>query len=432
MLLRLKGRDLYYGWVVVGAAFLILYGAYGVQYSFGVFLPEIEGALAPGKRAVISLGFSIYASLYCILASLSGRLTDLWGPRPVLIAGGILLGLGILLVGRATSLWQYFLAYGLLASLGMSTTYVPTTSTIVKWFVARRGLMVGMAMAGSGIGQLTLPLLTALLIGGWGWRTTYLAYGLALATLLPLLGLLLERDPEARGLRPYGAPAALSGSEDVKAEDRSLRPSEALRTLPFWLYTGALFLFWSVVFVPVVHLPAFARGPLGSSSGLAALTITAIAVGSTLGRVLGGAVSDLLGRRRTFVLVILGQTLSFFGLLLASLIGSLGLTYGSAVLFGMGYGSTGAIYPAFTADLFGRRYASSVAGLIFGFAAGATGIGIYLAGFLYQATGSYTVAFASSGALTLAALPLILAVKRPLRPSAAVEETSPILHDAKA
>ena len=117
------------------------------------------------------------------------------------------------------------------------------------------------------------------------------------------------------------------------------------------------------------------------------------------------------------------QTLGFLGLTLASLYESLPLTYFSASVFGLGYGGVGALYPAFTGDLFGRRYAASIAGSIFALAGAAAGIGVYLAGALYQASGSYTVSFALGGVLTFASLPLILLVRSPLSHLAAQKKS---------
>ncbi|MFQ5878636.1 MAG: MFS transporter [Dehalococcoidia bacterium] len=411
---RPERQRLYYGWVIAGSASLILYAAYGVQYSFGVFLPEMERALAPGERAALSLGFAVYSVLYALFSLLSGRMTDVWGPRRVVMVGGVLLGMGILLAGQATNLWQYYIYYGFLAALGMSAVFVPATATVVKWFVARGGMAVGIVTTGAGVGQLTIPLLSALLIAAWGWRTTYFAYGLALALVLILAGMWMERDPESVGLKPYGVgDSSWGGDAAGVGEEWSLRPSEAVRTPAFWLYTAALFLFWSVVFLPVVHLPSFARDALGASAGQGALTLTALAAGSTLGRFAGGSTADLLGRRRAFILLVGVQVFGFLGLLLASPTESLALAYAAAVALGVGLGGTTAVYPVYAGHLFGRLYAGSISGIIFAIAGAATGIGVYLAGAIQQATGSYVGAFAIGGGLTLLSLPLILRVRPP-------------------
>lgn len=411
------GRKIYYGWVITGLAFIILFTAYGVQYSFGVFLPEMEASLAPGERAALSLGFAVYSILYALLSVVTGALTDRWGPRPVLVFGGLLLGSSLALVSRTTELWQYYVAYGLLAAVGMSTILVPTTSTVAKWFAYQRGLAIGIVTTGIGLGQLLIPPLTSLLIEGWGWRTGYLVYGVAILLVVTLAGLRMVRDPEAMGLTPYSARAGgADGDSAVAVGEPDFTPSEAIRTSAFWLFTVAIFLFWTVVFLPPTHLPAFAKDTLQASPVQASFMLTALALGSTIARFLAGVVSDRSGVKQAFVLVIWIQFAGFLGLIAASAVESLPLAYVAAAVVGIGIGSTTSIYPLFTADLFGRAHASSISGIVFSIAGSATGIGIYAGGLIRDATGDYLIAFAIGAALTLSALAPLLA----LRPQAVV------------
>ncbi len=406
------GSHLYYGWLIVAAGFCILYAAYGFQYSFGVFLPELEKALAPGQRAATSLGYSIYASPYSLLAFFGGWLTDRWGPRRVLVVGGLLLGSGIYLVGQAQSLWQYYLAY-IVAAFGMCTIFVPATSTTVKWFVKHRGLTVGLVALGASIGQVTIPLLSARLVSEVGWREAYSRCGIALAIVVGLFALVMERRPEAKGLRPFGMSANESQPLPSVEEKPSLTLREAMRTRALWLFIAGLFLVWSVTFLPMAHLPSFAQGVLGASPAQGALMITAIGIGNCLGRLLGGWLSDILGRRRVLAAVVAAQALAFLGLLFSGTLNSLGLAYGSAAVFGASYGAIGVLYAALCGDLFGRRFLSSIAGIIFSIAGVSTGIGVFAAGAIFESTGSYTAAFAISCGLSAMALPLFLLVKPP-------------------
>lgn len=402
----------YYGWLIVAAGFCILYAAYGVQYSFGVFLPELERALAPGQRAATSLGYSIYVSLYSLLGFFSGWLTDRWGPRRVLVVGGLLLGSGIYLVGQAQSLWQYYLAY-IVAALGMCTIFVPATSTTVRWFVEHRGLAVGLVALGASLGQVTVPLLSARLVSDVGWRGAYSCYGVALAIVVGLFALVMERGPEAKGLRPFGMSANASQSLPSVQERPSLTLREAMRTRALWLFIAGLFLAWSVTFLPMAHLPSFAQEVLGTSPAQGALMITAVGAGNCLGRLMGGWLSDILGRRRILVAAVVAQALAFLGLLFSGTLKSLALGYGSAAIFGASYGAIGVLYAALTGDLFGRRFVGSIAGLVFSLAGVSTGIGVFAAGAIYESTGGYTGAFAMSSALMAVSLPLFLLVKPP-------------------
>jgi MFS family permease len=422
-----SGRgSIHYAWVITASSFLILFGGYGVHYSFGVFLPNIEESIAEGQRGALSLGFALYVVLYSIFSLFTGRLTDTLGPRPVVIIGGLLMGGGILLVGLSTTLWQYYLFYSVLVAAGMSSVLVPSTSTVVKWFVQKRGLAVGIVTTGIALGQFVMPPLSSLLIVNIGWRETYVAYGLGLALLLVVAGLLMRRDPESHGMLPYGANGGLieeTAEEPLTQEAASMRPMEALRTPAFWIFTGALFLFWVVVFLPPVHLPSFAEEALDASPGRAALTVTAVAVGAGVARFGVGYLTDAVGGMVAFLLVLVLQLLGFVGLFVAALMPSWALLYISAVGVGVGLGGSLVLFPIFTVNLFGRLYASSISGLVFAIAGAAAGIGVYLAGLIHDVTGSYTGAFALGIGTTLASLPLILLLKSPAPQSS---EESPL------
>jgi|DewCreStandDraft_1066081.scaffolds.fasta_scaffold00059_11 OFA family oxalate/formate antiporter-like MFS transporter len=416
--LRLPLSGLFYGWVIVLGGFVLLYSGYGVQFSFGVFLSDMEASLAPGHRAALTLGFSIYAAMYSVFSLATGIATDRWGPRPVVLLGALLFGGSLLWVSRAGSLWEFYVAYGLLAALAMSTCIIPATSTVVKWFVARRGLAVGIVTAGVGAGQLTVPILSALALVPLGWRTAYLVYAVALFVIFAAVGLLMERDPESRGLLPYGAertppPANISGP--APAQDDSFTLGETLRSLPFWMATVSLGMVWSMVFLPFVHLPPFAQEELGLSAQAASLTITTMAVGSLLSRLFGGLVSDMIGLRATMGLSIFFQGVSFAVLWWTALAGSPALLYLGALVFGLGYGAVAGLYAVLLADLFGRRFASSISGALFALAGSASGIGVYMAGLFYESTGGYQGAFALGALVSFLALPLFLMVRRPQR-----------------
>jgi len=135
---------IFYGWVIVGGAFLVLFTAYGSQYAFGVFFRALLEEFGWG-RARLSGVFSLYAFLYGALGVAAGRLTDWWGPRAVIAFGGLFLGAGLAGMSQVSALWQPYLLYGVVAAIGMSTAYVPCSATVVKWFVERRGLALGVA-----------------------------------------------------------------------------------------------------------------------------------------------------------------------------------------------------------------------------------------------------------------------------------------------
>ena len=191
------------GWIVVGVTSAVLAVAYGMQFSFGVFLDPIAEDTGWSTTS-LSLGYAVYVGLYSLLSSVSGTATDRYGPKPVLVVGGIVLGTGWALLGVSRAEWQAFLALGIVAAIGMSASWVPCSATVVRWFVRRRGLAVGVTSTGGSVGNLVAPPLIAAAIAAWGWRTTMVTMGVAGGLAVAALATKLIRSPESVGLGPDG------------------------------------------------------------------------------------------------------------------------------------------------------------------------------------------------------------------------------------
>ena len=211
---------LFYGWIIVACAFAILCVAYGIQFTFGVFLPVIS-ADTGWDRASLSMPYSLYVFVYSALGVVTGRLTDRWGPRVVLTVGGCLLGCGIMLMSRVHGLWQIYLLLGLIAASGMSAAYVPCNATVVRWFTQRRGLALSITSSGASFGNFLFPPLVAALISTYGWRNTYLILGLLGVVVVSLCASFIVRDPEKMNLYSvtghYSAAFSLSAGLNVAA-----------------------------------------------------------------------------------------------------------------------------------------------------------------------------------------------------------------------
>jgi MFS family permease len=407
---------LFYGWVVVACTFTVLTVAYGIQFSFGVFMHFIS-ADTGWDRASLSFPYSVYVFLYSTLGLVSGRLTDRLGPRIVLTIGGGLLGTGIILVSRAHMLWHLYVALGLVAAAGMSAAYVPCNATVVRWFTVKRGLALSITSSGSSFGMFVFPPIATALIMAYGWRGAYLIFGLLGAVAIAACAAFVVRDPEQMGLHPDGLSlAGPSVPTDIKlpaVEDWTL--PAARRTVPFWLLTTIFAMTWVVVFMPMVHIVPFAVD-LGISQFRAAMTISVIGFAGFAGRLAIGPTSDRIGRVATLGLCLFLQALAFAGFTFST---GLGLLYPSAAIFGFSYGGTSALFPALVGDFFGRLAVGSIVGFIFAVAGSPAAFGPVIAGYLYDATKSYRVAFELSAALNLGALILLFFLRRPrhrLRP----------------
>ena len=232
------GIDSRRAWGVVGAAFAAMFTAFGIAYSYGAFLEELRADFGAG-RALGAVFFSLTSLLYFGLGSLSGAAADRWGPRRVLLVGAAAFGIGLVATARAGSLPVALAAYGLGVGIGVACAYVPMVALVGGWFEHRRTLALGVAVAGIGIGTLTVPPATAALIEAAGWRDAYLVHGLGGAAVLAVCALLVAPAPPAPagtgttrgggGARPQLPVDLRLGRARVRGAVRAVRAPAGLR-----------------------------------------------------------------------------------------------------------------------------------------------------------------------------------------------------------
>lgn len=387
------------GWLIVAAGFVVLLVVYGLQFSFGEFRLAATEAEGWSQTALSSI-FAVYIAVYSILSAVSGWATDRFGPRVTIAIGSVLLCAGYALWARAESLLAVTIALAVIAPIGMSCSWVPVNATTVRWFVERRGFASALVTVGGSVGNIVGPPVAATLIAAYGWRTALTSMAAGGLVALLAAASVMARSPEALGLHPDGAdrpPAA-------EALGGGLTPAEASRTATFWLMWALYSLTFVVVFVPFVHGSAFAVS-LGVSKLSAATVISAIGVGGLTGRLGIGAVSDRIDRRRAVAAALALQVTGFVWLASAT---GLAVLYPAAVAFGFGYGGSVAVFPALVADYFGRANAGAIVGRMFASAATMAAIGPYVAALIFDATGSYRMAFVIAAGLNGASLVLAL------------------------
>jgi MFS family permease len=403
---------LFYGWVVVAGAFLVLFTAYGAQYAFGVFFSALLEEFG-WSRASLSGVFSLYAFTYSGFGLVAGSLTDRWGPRLVIALGGALLGLGLIGMSATTTLWHPYVLYGLVAALGMSTAYVPCNATVARWFVRRRGLAVGIASAGGSLGTFAFPPVAHYLVSRGGWRWAYVVLGAGTLLTLNLVATLMRRDPESAGLAPDGDQGGPGPGQ--AGPDRPWTVGRAARSAAFWILFAVFASTWIPVFIPLVHLVPLATG-LGISPLLAATLVSALGAAAMLGRLSMGAASDRMGRRPALALALALQAGAFIGFAVG---GDLAALYAASLVFGFSYGAGSTLFPAMVTDFFGREQAGSLVGILFAMAGSMAAWGPLGAGWIYDRHGSYEPAFWLAAGLNLLAL-AFLALARSPGPSPAV------------
>lgn len=381
--------------------------AYGAQYSFGVFLAAMLDELG-WSRASLSGAFSLYALVYSTFALVSGPLTDRWGPRAVIAMGGLFLGAGWIAMSAVRAPWHPYVLYGCIASIGMSAAFVPCSATVVRWFVRRRGLAVGLAFAGMGVGTLVMPPLAHLLTSRLGWRWAYVVFGVAIAIVLNAVAVVMRRDPESAGMTPDGDPAPARGVVVAEATRTAYTMRTAPRTRAFWMLMFMFGATWVPIFVPLVHLVPMARG-LGIEPFYAATLVSALGLSALFGRLAMGSASDRIGRRATLAIGIGLQVVAFAALASSR---SLGGLYAAVALFGCSYGGVSVLFPPIVTDFFGREHAGSLVGLLFATAGATAAIGPVAAGLIFDRVGSYAPAWWLAAAFNVLAL-ILLAFTHP-------------------
>jgi MFS family permease len=166
-------KAIYYGWVVVGVAFMVMFVNYGVRGTQTIFVKEIADDLGIGRGAV-SVPFLVCILIYAFLAPLTGRLVDRYGPRWVMIAGAIISGAGLWMCSRADNLFTLVLYFGVVFGIGGNGIgLVPSNTSVAMWFRHKLGMALGIATVGIGFGTMILPRVTGLVQSHWGWRASF-------------------------------------------------------------------------------------------------------------------------------------------------------------------------------------------------------------------------------------------------------------------
>lgn len=387
------------GWTVVAGTFVFLVLGFGAAYSFTAFFPALEAEFQ-ASREQISLIFGISGFLYFAWGAASGALADRIGTKGVVVIGTLVLGTGLVLGSLAETLMQAYLAFGLGIGLGIGFAYVPSVAAVQRWFVAKRGMAGGFAVAGIGVGTLIGPPAAAALIDYDGWRFAYLVMGITVLTVGLAAASRIDDPPSHRLGRAAGG-ATLRGAE----------LGAALKSRAFLLFWFSSFLLSLGLFVPFVHLVPYAidRG-FGAETGV--LLLSLIGVGSTLGRFVLAGFADRIGRRRALVLMYAGVGLMDLLWLWGGPLWSL---YVFAVVYGLCYGGFVGTAPAVSADYFGTKRLSSIIGWLYTSVAFGTLVGPPLAGRAFDLYQSYDLPIMVGAASGLLGALIVLLIGRPDR-----------------
>jgi len=384
---------------MVGIGALMSCVAVGAMMSLAVFLQPITQATGwsrTGVSSAMTLNFLIMGA-----AGFGwGALNDRYGTRPVVLAGSVLLGLGLVLASRATTQFQFLLAYGVIVGLSAGSFVVPMMTAVTSWLTSHRSLAVSLVSAGIGVAPMTVSPLAAWLLASHDWRSAQLTIGLLVWALLIPAALFVRQPP---------AVAAQGGPASAAAEHSPVRVSDALVSVPFTVLALTFFaccathagpIFHTISYAVACGIPTVAAVSIYSLEGLAGLG----------GRVVLGILGDRYGAKRVLIAGLVIQALGAGSFVFVN---QLQEFYAVAAVFGFAYGGVMPLYAVLARDYFGQQ----IMGTVLGAAAMVSSLGMALGpsagGWIYDTFGGYAWLYIGSFAIGLGAVAIAFAFPVP-------------------
>jgi MFS family permease len=392
----------HYGWVMVAIGALMGCVAIGAMMSLAVFLQPITEATGwsrAGVSTAMTFGFLVMGA-----AGFGwGALSDRFGTRPVVLAGAVLLGLGLVLASRAQNQIQFVLGFGLLVGVAAGSFIIPMMAAVSGWLVNHRSLAVSLVSAGIGVAPMTVSPVAAWLLTQGDWRSAQLTIGLAAWALL---------IPAALFVRPAPREEAQAGSPS--ATGRPMAVGEALSSTPFIVLAATFFaccathagpIFHTISYALVCGIPTVAAVSIYSLEGLAGLG----------GRIFFGLMGDRYGAKRVLIGGLLIQAFAAGSFVFANRLGEF---YAVAAVFGFAYGGVMPLYAVLARDYFGQQILGTVLGAAAMVSSLGMAIGPWIGGWIFDTFGSYAPLYIYSFVIGLGAAAIALAFPPPLAPPA--------------
>lgn len=389
----------FYGWVVVAVTFVTMAIGVNARTAFSLFFPPILNEFG-WERGVTAGAFSFGFVVSGIVSPLIGRLMDRTGPRAVMELGVGLMAGGLLLAPLTSKPWHLYLTIGVMVGAGsVCLGYSGQSLFLPNWFSRRRGLAIGLAFAGVGIGSVTLLPWVQHMIAHAGWRAACTAMGLVVLIVLAPINLLLRKRPEDLGLRPDGDAAPLASA--AKPASNVVDPvwvaidwtlPRAVRTARFWWLAIGYFFGLYIWYAVQVHQTKYLL-EIGFSPNVAVWALGAVSLLGIPGQVALGNLSDRIGREAVWVFSCVGFTICFAALIALKASPTLLFVYVMVASQGvLGYGLT-SVMGAVVLEIFQGPHFGAIFGtiMLIGLCGGAAGP--WVTGVFYDVTGSYTAGF---------------------------------------
>jgi MFS family permease len=360
------------GWLVALSAFIAGFVAFGVTYSFGAFFTSMEVEFH-ASRTETSAFFAVTGMLFYFFGSITGRLSDRFGPRLIISSGAVIMGAGLALTAAAPRMWIGYLTYGAGAGIGASCAYIPTLALVGGWFSRHRTTALGLAAAGTGCGTLLMPPVAATLVQAYGWRAAYTLFAAGSFVLLLIC-------------------AGLARPPPLTQRRQTVPLRRVVRSRPFALLYVSWVLATTGLSTALVFLVPFAQD-VGVRPVAASALISIIGGMSILGRGGIGFISKNVGLVQLYKWSVLMMAASY---LLWLPFSGYGWLVAFAATLGFGYGVRIALTPVVLIEFFGLGNLGTTLGVFFTASCISAVCGPLAAGLIIDWTGSYQwgVAFA--------------------------------------
>jgi MFS family permease len=394
-----------YGWVIVAAGALMTCVSMGAMFSLAVFLQPISVDTG-WTRTGISTAMTIDFLVMGFAAFAWGAISDRFGPQVVVLSGSVLLGLGMVLASRATTLVEFQLLFGILVGAAAGAFYAPMMALASSWIEKNRSLAVALVSAGAGTAPLTVAPFARWLIDNYDWRPAMLVVGLAAWILLIPASFLVRRPPVMLETAP--APPAPGVATPLAAVvETRMSAGEALRTPQFVVLALAHFACCAAHSGPIFHMVTYAIG-CGIPAMVAVSVYSLAGLSGLGGRVLLGVLADRLGAKPVLVGGLMVQALGAGAYLFATELGEL---YALSIVFGIAYGGVMPLYAILARDYFGPHIMGTVFGAISAMASLGMAFGPWAGGWVFDTYASYSWLYIGSFSVGLAAVAVALTFK---------------------
>ena len=376
-------------------------------YAYSVFIKPLQDTFG-WSRAEISLAYSLCILIFGSISYLAGRISDRYGARAVVFAGGVIVAGGFFMAGFTQSKVWLYLSYGVIAGVGGGMIYLPPIATAPKWWPDRSALATGCTVVGLGLGSFIMGPLATYIMETMGWRYVFWYVGIAMGVMAILASFTLVSPP--KGWKPPGwtPPIAQEGSMAT----RSYTFSETVRTAQFWLLYLSYFCASFAGLVVIGHVAGHGRDA-GLTAMQAGWAVSMLAACNAVTRIVTGLFVDRVGTRALFLIYL---TLQIVALLLLYPAGSVyWQLWLVAAVIGWNYGGMFTLYPATCLSYYGPGAQGTNYGLLFT-AFGLAGFaGPYTGGLLKDITGTYYVPFAIGAAMAAVSVILLAIIKPPVK-----------------